>query len=365
MVVAVRYSSGMGLAPGSAARQLTPSLPAPGPLGVAPSSTHDDMTTELADAVLAAAAGLGLETRSVGPDDDQSSLGALLAVGYPPVFLPILRQPAACRRLAWVGEELPAVGTGPRGRAGRIGVGLFSAAARLPRGVRHFGPVRFLGRPFGAEYTKLELAHHLRDALQVAGLVERFVAASKGNAEILRLSGATVECVPFGYHESVHGPLVPPTSGRDVELLTLGGISGPRSVRRSTWISRWRAAGLDIASVETIWGPPRSALLARTKIVIDVHRVPGTFAGTRLVMALAAGAAVVSEPMKTPDPFVPGVHFISAPVENLGDEARALLADEPRRRLIVDAGQELLRGDLAMENCLRQVLALLQPPAGH
>lgn len=93
---------------------------------------------------------------------------------------------------------------------------------------------------------------------------------------------------------------------------------------------------------------------------LNVQRIAGNFIGVRLVLALAAGAAVVTEPMADPFPFVPGVHYVEAPPENLVDEARSLLADERRRRRIVEAGQELLAGELAMTRSLTRVLALLE-----
>ena len=109
--------------------------------------------------------------------------------------------------------------------------------------------------------------------------------------------------------------------------------------------------------VEGEFGESPNALLRRTKVVLQVHRLPGTFIGIRLVLALAAGAVVVSEPMLEAHPFVPGVHFVHAPLDRLSAETTALLADEPRRRRIVEAGQALLADELTMACCLRRVLA--------
>jgi hypothetical protein len=77
------------------------------------------------------------------------------------------------------------------------------------------------------------------------------------------------------------------------------------------------------------------------------------------VAVLAAGAVLVSEPMAEPHPFVPGVHFVEAAPERMAAVTRALLADEPRRRRIVEAGQALLRDELTMTRSLAAVLALL------
>jgi hypothetical protein len=111
-----------------------------------------------------------------------------------------------------------------------------------------------------------------------------------------------------------------------------------------------------LTACEGLWGEDRTALLRRTRLVLNVMRVPGEFIGLRLVMAIAAGAVVVSEPMTDPFPFVPGVHFVEAPLARLLDEARNLLEDEPRRRKVAEAGQALLEGQLTMTQSLQRVL---------
>jgi hypothetical protein len=122
--------------------------------------------------------------------------------------------------------------------------------------------------------------------------------------------------------------------------------------------------GLTVA--QDVWGADRNALLRRSRVVLNVQRVPGNFIGTRLILALAAGAVVVTDPMDDPHPFVPGVHYVEAPLGSVLDEAVALLADEPRRRRIVEAGQALLTREVSMPRSLARVLALLdETPAGR
>jgi hypothetical protein len=106
-----------------------------------------------------------------------------------------------------------------------------------------------------------------------------------------------------------------------------------------------------------LYGQEREDLLGRTRVVLDVHRVPGNFNGLRFMFAAAAGAVLVSEPCDDPRPLIPGKHYVEAPVEGLAAAIRDTLADEPRRRQIVEAGQELLRGELAMSRTLERVLA--------
>ena len=64
--------------------------------------------------------------------------------------------------------------------------------------------------------------------------------------------------------------------------------------------------GRGLRVVEGVWGHDREVLLRRTRVVLDVHRIPGNFVGLRLLLSLAAGAALVTEPMTDPYPFMPG-----------------------------------------------------------
>lgn len=91
--------------------------------------------------------------------------------------------------------------------------------------------------------------------------------------------------------------------------------------------------------------------------MLDVHRVPGNFVGLRLLLALAAGAVLATEPLDDPRPFVPGVHYVEAPLPELPAAISAMLANEPMRRRIADAGQAFVSTDLTMERSLAAVLA--------
>jgi hypothetical protein len=119
--------------------------------------------------------------------------------------------------------------------------------------------------------------------------------------------------------------------------------------------------GRDLTIVQGVWGSERAALLRRTRVVVDVHRIPGNFVGLRLLLTLAAGAALVTEPMTDPWPFVPGIHFLEAPMSDLLDVARHLADDEGERTRLIEAGQTLLRDSLTMQVSLERVLAAHAP----
>ena len=91
-------------------------------------------------------------------------------------------------------------------------------------------------------------------------------------------------------------------------------------------------------------------------MVVDIHRLPGNNPGFRFIVASAAGAALVSEPLARPEPLVPGVHYVEAHEDEMAEAVAALLANEPARRGLVEAAQALLSGELQMTRVLPRVL---------
>lgn len=79
---------------------------------------------------------------------------------------------------------------------------------------------------------------------------------------------------------------------------------------------------------------------------------------TAFVVAAAAGAALLSEPLHRPEPLEPGVHYLEAPSTQMAQSVADLLADEPRRLRIVEAAQSLLASDLHMRNVLPRLVAV-------
>jgi glycosyltransferase involved in cell wall biosynthesis len=71
------------------------------------------------------------------------------------------------------------------------------------------------------------------------------------------------------------------------------------------------------------------------------------------------GALVVSDPVYAPEPFVPGVHFVEAPVEELAATCRHWLDDPAGRARITAAAHALVMQELTLENVLARLVALV------
>jgi hypothetical protein len=331
----------------------------PGPIGVALGPNATRLSSELMDAVLAGAAELGRDACVVRPGDDQSGLGTLLGVGDPDSFLPVFAGPRGCRRVIWVSEPL-LLRDEPSG-------GPLTHAARSPlmdhlrvplRALKDAPLPKPLARLRASATVEHQRARHVRELAWLTRVVDRVVVTSRDRRAALLEYGLNADAVPFGYAAATAGPMTPPDVGtRDLDFVSLGVLHARMADRRAI-VRRWRVEEPRLTVLDGVWGEERGDLLRRTRVVLNVGRTPGNFVGLRLVLAIAAGAVVVSEPMTDPFPFVAGVHFVEAPLDGLLDAARELCADEPRRRRIAEAGQQLLTSDLTMANCLRRALAL-------
>jgi hypothetical protein len=82
----------------------------------------------------------------------------------------------------------------------------------------------------------------------------------------------------------------------------------------------------------------------------------------RFLIATAGGAALVSEASEDEGPARRNKHVVEVARSDLASAVTELIADETRRRALVEASQELLRADLAMASCVGRVL---EPSLGN
>ena len=104
------------------------------------------------------------------------------------------------------------------------------------------------------------------------------------------------------------------------------------------------------------WGDQRTELLNRTKILLNFPRRPGLLSGMRMVLGMANGALVVAEPIYMPQPFVPGRHFVEAPLGELPAVVDRWLADEEGRRRITDEAYRFVTREHRNERSIATIL---------
>jgi hypothetical protein len=286
-----------------------------------------------------------------------------MAIGDVRLFPDLLSRPKSSRRVLWHGETLPRP-TSESGAAihrllptGRLLDWTFAAvprADRLPRLLRLREQAAIVREPLA----------NLRLLEKFADRFDRIVIDSADRAEGAIRAGLSVDVVQYGYHEAYAGALV---SGgeRPIQALVLGHLVGRygRRQRLMTLVDRQlRERGITLEPFPSgTYGAKRNERLRQTRVVVDIHRMPGNFPGFRFIVASAAGSALVTEPLTRPEPLVPGVHYLEAPADRLADAVADLLADEPARQRLVEASQALLADKLHMRTVLPRALGNLSP----
>ncbi len=176
---------------------------------------------------------------------------------------------------------------------------------------------------------------------------------STQNVELFRSQGIDdVQHVPIGYVPELERIGVAP---KDIDVLFYGSMNS----RRQQVIEGLRVAGVDVRTVFGTYGADRDAMIARARIVLNVHFYDSKiFEIVRVTYLLANGACVVSEDGddSIEEDFRDAVAFAS--YDGLVDRCVELLADDALREGYGRRGRELMR-ERAQERYLRPVVRAL------
>jgi hypothetical protein len=323
----------------------------------------DPLTDRIRTAIEEAAVALGFNTLKVDDPDAEARVDILLFAGVPRSYARFLTTKRRSRRIAWFGEPLPGPPmTGRPGGSAMSGPVLAGTALvrRLLGPITRRplpGPLRGLREDMAINY---ECSANLADAYWCSRFVDEMVVTSRDRAQVLAASGVGARVVPYGYHPTLAGPLAG-TDGadRDIAVAAVGSALGARYLRRGRVFEGILPALESFGRVtvlDGIWGPERDALLRRSRVLLDIHRIPGNFAGLRFLTAFASGAVLVTEPLNDPYPFVSGRDHVETSTARLVDGVAALLDHEPTRRTMAATAQDRLREELSMGAMLQRVL---------
>jgi hypothetical protein len=295
-----------------------------------------------------------METHEVSTSAQEAGVEVLLTIGSVNLYPALLARPHVARRVLWHVEPLPPARR-TRGdvvhRALPTGKLLDLSRAAVPP----------LGRSAAWRRWR-EQAANVREPLnnlawlrRHAGALDRIVIDTQARAAGAVGVGKAIEVVPFGYHPAYAGPLAGLGAARDIDVLTMANVSPV--ARRHRLLAAIGSAlgesGTDLVRMpQHTYGSDRRRVLERARVVLDVHRLPDSHPLFRFILSAAAGAAMISEPLARPEPLMPGVHYIEAPASEMARATRELLADEPRRRRIVEAAQALLTSELDLHRTL-------------
>lgn len=331
-------------------------------IGIA-TTGRDPLTDRIRIAVEEAAQALGFDARRITAPEDEGQADIVLFAGIPRSYARFLTAKRRSRRIAWFGEPLPSPGLAGRSGSSSIS-GPVLAGTALVR--RFLGPMT--RRPLPGRLGDLredlaityECSANLADARWCSTFVDDVVVTSRDRERVLAASGVRARVVPYGYHPALAGPLaVTEGADRDISVAFVGSALNARHLRRGrvfeAILPALESLGR-VAVLDGVWGLERDALLRRSKVILDIHRIPGNFAGLRFLTAFASGAVLITEPLNDPHPFVSGRDHVEAPTGRLVDEVAVLLAQEPARRTIAAEAQDRLRDELTMPLMLQRVL---------
>jgi hypothetical protein len=190
-----------------------------------------------------------------------------------------------------------------------------------------------------------------------------FLAVSTRERQLfLAEHGIESEFVPLGYDPETHGWDL--GLERDLDVLFLGALDVPRRDRVLRFLRR---TGVDVRAIgdwndPACFGEARTALLNRTKILLNLARHPAMLSGARMLLGMANKALVLAEPIYTPDPYRPGVHYVSAELADWPETIAHWLQDHAARGRVTDEAYEFIRTSVTMRESVTRILALAGVP---
>ena len=150
---------------------------------------------------------------------------------------------------------------------------------------------------------------------------------------------------------------------RDIDVLWIGKRG---SVRRSQLIDYVRDelkehnVNMHVADGEEnpfIFGDKRTEYLNRAKITLNVTRTWYDDNYSRFSMAAPNRSLIVSEPLLPHcEAYQEGIHYISAPIEQLSEQILYFLKNDEEREAIVNNAYQLTTQELSFQNQIKKIM---------
>lgn len=187
------------------------------------------------------------------------------------------------------------------------------------------------------------------------GCIDYLFTTTEAKHRFIVEMGYDAQFIPFGYHRSLGAYR---GLERDIDVLFLGRLN---SKTRETLLTDLRAElsveGVRLQIVDNdCYGAQRTELLNRTKISIDLPRVPWDFAIERFLISMSCGAMVVSVGTQSTEPFKAGVHFVQTQPREMAGVILSYLRDERRWTEISRAGYEFVTKEITLKKSVTELL---------
>jgi hypothetical protein len=195
-----------------------------------------------------------------------------------------------------------------------------------------------------------------------AGWLDQICVSTVGKQKFLATRDIASVFAPAGAHSRSGDNRNQP---RDIDVLFLGRLN-KRNRRRKLEAAKeeLERRGLKLVVVSGgCYGEERTALLNRTKIVLNLNKYPWDTPWMRWIMSVQCGCLMVSEPLSVPEPFVPGVHYVEAALEALPDTVQRLVAEPDRIRRMADECAAFIQKNMLTRDSLERIVTTSLSPA--
>lgn len=186
------------------------------------------------------------------------------------------------------------------------------------------------------------------------GWIDHLFTSTVPKKEFLENIGIDAKFVPVGYHP-LWGEI--PETKRDIDILFIGRpmhktrFSILRDVKHMLSLR-----GINLVTIDYgCYGQQRTNILNRTKIVLDLIRVPWEMPLMRLLMSMSCGALVVSNWLGNPDPFS-RKHLVQVDTKDIVKAVIYYLEHENERQIIVDDAYQFVTQEATMKNSISKII---------
>jgi len=173
---------------------------------------------------------------------------------------------------------------------------------------------------------------------------------SPENIAFLRNQGIQAKHLPIGFHETLQQ--LPHNTLKDIDILFYGSMGD----RRKAIITQLQAnKSINVQTIFGVYGKERDALIARSKIILNVHYYPAQiFEAVRISYLLNNRCCVVSEESLV-YPYQ-GVNLVMVPYERIVDTCTEILGEEKTPSFIANRNFEEFKMYFAMEKFIAPLL---------
>ncbi|OIJ91129.1 hypothetical protein [Streptomyces colonosanans] len=208
---------------------------------------------------------------------------------------------------------------------------------------------------YNLEQVSDDSAWFSRDLLNLFRRYTVWDYSARNILELRRMGVDGVCHVPIGYVPELEG--IHRSAEEDIDVLFVGSLNE----RRLELIRQLDSIGLNAVARFGVYGEERDTLIARAKIVLNIHFYQAkVFEVVRVSYLLANGRFVVSERGCSPEeeaPFAPGLIF--GEYGEIADVCRYYVDRDHERRVRAGVGQSIMRGRCAT-SILRSAVAALR-----